>query len=72
MLRTYKAVIQGNQIEWVEEVPNLGNQAVPVLVTVLEEQPVISADSEAWRQSIRTPAENGRNFRKTSRYECPS
>jgi hypothetical protein len=52
MLGTYKAVIQGNQIEWVEDVPNLGNQAVPVFVTVLEEQPVISADSEAWTQSI--------------------
>lgn len=39
MLQAYKAVIRGNQIEWQDETPAAltSNQAVPVIVTFLEE-----------------------------------
>ncbi|MBD1842887.1 hypothetical protein H6F89_05575 [Cyanobacteria bacterium FACHB-63] len=37
MLKTFKAVLKGNSIEWVDEAPQLGDQPVTVHITVLEE-----------------------------------
>jgi hypothetical protein len=37
MLRTYKAVLTGNQIEWVDSPPP-SQQSMPVHVTVLQEE----------------------------------
>ncbi|HEV2349367.1 MAG TPA: hypothetical protein VG028_05905 [Terriglobia bacterium] len=41
MLNTYKAVLQGNRLEWVEEIPEhlAGDQPVAVSVTILEAHP---------------------------------
>ena len=37
MLQTFRAVLKGNSIEWLDEAPQLGNQAIAVHITVLEE-----------------------------------
>ncbi len=42
MLNTYKAVLQGDRLEWVDEVPEelAGGKAVPAHITILEEKGV--------------------------------
>jgi hypothetical protein len=37
MLQTFKAVLKGNSIEWIDEVPELGDESIQVQITVLEE-----------------------------------
>ena len=37
MLQTFRAVLKGNSIEWLDEAPQLGNQSIAVHITVLEE-----------------------------------
>ncbi|MBN8562558.1 MAG: hypothetical protein J0L70_18655 [Leptolyngbya sp. UWPOB_LEPTO1] len=37
MLQTFKAVLKGNSIEWLDEAPELGEQSIPAHITVLEE-----------------------------------
>lgn len=37
MLKTFKAVLKGNVIEWIDEAPQLGDQSIAVHITVLEE-----------------------------------
>lgn len=37
MLQTFKAVLKGNSIEWIDEAPQLGDQSIAVHITVLEE-----------------------------------
>ena len=37
MLQTFRAVLKGNLIEWIDEVPQLGDQSIAVHITVLEE-----------------------------------
>jgi hypothetical protein len=39
MLQTYKAILRGNHLEWIEDVPTLieHNQAIEVHVTILNE-----------------------------------
>ena len=41
MLPTYRAIIENNQIRWLEEEPEQGHQRTPlkVLITVIEEAP---------------------------------
>jgi hypothetical protein len=43
MLRTFRAVLKGNLLEWQEEVNGWlqGNRTVQVLVTLLEEEPIV-------------------------------
>ncbi|HTL89427.1 MAG TPA: hypothetical protein VL134_08490 [Leptolyngbya sp.] len=36
MLQTFKAVLKGNLIEWLDEAPQLGDQSISVHITVLE------------------------------------
>jgi hypothetical protein len=43
MLQTFKAVLKGNSIEWIDEDPKLGDQSIPVHITVLEK----NADSDS-------------------------
>jgi len=40
MLQTYKATLNGNQLEWNDEVPEQikNNEAVSVIVTILEDE----------------------------------
>jgi len=37
MVQTFRAVLKGNSIEWIDEVPQLGDQSIPIYITVLEE-----------------------------------
>lgn len=41
MLQTYKATLNGNQLEWIGEVPDevKNHEAVSVMVTILDEEP---------------------------------
>jgi hypothetical protein len=43
MLQTFKAVLKGNSIERIDEDPKLGDQSIPVHITVLEK----NADSDS-------------------------
>ncbi len=36
MLKTFKAFLQDGQLEWIEDVPELGNERLQVYVTVLD------------------------------------
>lgn len=38
MLRTFKAVLKGNSLEWVDEAPEQGERPIEVHVTLLEEE----------------------------------
>ncbi|MGK7924584.1 MAG: hypothetical protein AB4290_04895 [Spirulina sp.] len=37
MSRTYKAILQGDRLQWLDDVPETGNFPLQVCVTVLEE-----------------------------------
>ncbi|NEN88706.1 MAG: hypothetical protein F6K48_07145 [Okeania sp. SIO3H1] len=39
MLRTYNAVLTGNNLEWTEDAPELGDRPQKVYVTFLEKKP---------------------------------
>ncbi len=43
VLRTFRAWLKGSYLEWVDDVPELGEQRLQVHVTVLDEQPVLEA-----------------------------
>lgn len=43
MLRTFKAVLKGNSIEWLDEGPELGSEPIPVHITVLEKDTGLNA-----------------------------
>ncbi len=43
MLQTFRAVLKGNSIEWIDEAPQLGDQSIAVHITVLEE--TVGSDS---------------------------
>jgi hypothetical protein len=42
MLRTFKAVLNGNQLEWIDEMPEQVNHPLKVYVTVLEEELIVA------------------------------
>jgi hypothetical protein len=44
MLRTYKAILHGDHVEWVDQRPEQ-TQPVPVHITPLEDNPVDSASA---------------------------
>ncbi|MBE9004914.1 hypothetical protein IQ259_07655 [Fortiea sp. LEGE XX443] len=41
MLKTYKAWLKGSRLEWIDDVPKLGEQINPVYVTFLENESVL-------------------------------
>lgn len=43
MLRTFRAWLKGSSLEWIDEIPELGNPLIQVQVTLVENEP----DSEA-------------------------
>ena len=48
MLQTFKAVLQGNRLEWIDEVPK-ANRPVEVYVIVLEENSSTELEAERGR-----------------------
>lgn len=42
MLKTFKAWLKGSRLEWIGDVPELGEQTLQVHVTFLDEKPVES------------------------------
>ena len=48
MLQTFKAVLQGNRLEWIDEIPK-ANRPVEVYVTVLEENSSTGLEAERGR-----------------------
>jgi len=41
MLQTFRAWLRGNQLEWVDEVPDVGDRLLQVHVTVLDEGAIV-------------------------------
>ena len=38
MVRTFKAVLNGNELQWLDEAPELGDRSIEVSVTILDEE----------------------------------
>lgn len=38
MLKTFRAWLKGSSLEWIDDVPTLGEQQIPVHVTLLENE----------------------------------
>jgi hypothetical protein len=51
MLQTFKAVLTGNSIEWIDEAPELGDQSIAVHITVLEENTGIDSATRGQRMA---------------------
>jgi len=45
MLRTFRAWLKGSRLEWMDEIPELGNRLIQVHVTLLEKEPDLEAKS---------------------------
>ncbi|HAX86808.1 MAG TPA: hypothetical protein DCY91_11240 [Cyanobacteria bacterium UBA11370] len=43
MLRTFRAWLKGSRLEWIDEIPEFGNQLIQVHVTLLENEPDLGA-----------------------------
>lgn len=41
MLQTFRAWLRGNRLEWVDEVPDVGDRLLQVHVTVLDEGAIV-------------------------------
>jgi len=50
MLRTFKAVLKQNNLEWIDRSPEIGDRSINVEVTILEEYS--SLDSESRGQKM--------------------
>ena len=51
MLQTFKAILKGNVIEWIDEAPQLGDHSIAVHITVLEEDLGSDAASRGQRMA---------------------
>ena len=51
MLRTFKAVLRGNRLEWLEETPETSDRPRSVHVTILESDPGIEKISRGQRMA---------------------
>lgn len=60
MLRTYKALLRGNRIEWIDR-PTVSERAIPVYVTLLEEEAPVPAAARGLEmaQALETLAAEG-------------
>ena len=58
MLPTYKATLKGNRLEWIGEEPRR-KDAVPVYVTLLEEQTAQRAQGDQMAEALNQLAEAG-------------
>jgi hypothetical protein len=51
MLKTFKAWLKGNHLEWIDDLPTLGEQQIPVHVTLLENESVIDKQARGRRMA---------------------
>lgn len=49
VLKTFKAWLKGSRLEWIGDVPELGEQILQVHVTVLDEQAVLEPEIRGQR-----------------------
>ena len=51
MLQTFRAWLQGNRLEWVDEVPDVGDRLLQVHVTVLDEGAIVEPHERGRRMA---------------------
>ncbi|MEA5625435.1 hypothetical protein [Nostoc sp. UHCC 0251] len=51
MLKTFRAWLKGSRLEWIDDVPTLGEQQIPVHVTLLENESVIDKQARGRRMA---------------------
>lgn len=51
MLKTFKAWLRGSRLEWIDEIPELGEQKLQVHVTILEDEPVLETKTRGKRMA---------------------
>ncbi len=51
MLQTFRAILKGNSIEWLDDAPELGNQSIAVHITVLEENDGLDSATRGQRMA---------------------
>ncbi|BBD68232.1 hypothetical protein NIES4072_44560 [Nostoc commune NIES-4072] len=51
MLKTFRAWLKGSRLEWIDDVPTLGEQQIPVHVTLLENESVIDKQTRGQRMA---------------------
>jgi hypothetical protein len=51
ILKTFKARLKGSQLEWIGDVPELGEQTVQVHVTLLEDSSVLESETRGQRMA---------------------
>ncbi len=51
MLQTFRAILKGNSIEWLDDAPELGNQSITVHITVLEEKDCLDSATRGQRMA---------------------
>lgn len=51
MLKTFRAWLKGNRLEWIDDVPTLGEQQIPLHVTLLENESVLDKKARGRRMA---------------------
>ncbi len=51
MLKIFRAWLKGSCLEWIDDVPTLGEQQIPVHVTLLENESVIDKQARGQRMA---------------------
>jgi hypothetical protein len=51
MLKTFKAWLRGSRLEWIDEIPELGEQKLQVHVTILEDEPGLEPKTRGERMA---------------------
>lgn len=51
MLKTFRAWLKGSRLEWIDDVPALGEKLTPVHVTLLENEQVIDKKTRGQRMA---------------------
>ncbi|HEY9749509.1 MAG TPA: hypothetical protein V6C63_12565 [Allocoleopsis sp.] len=51
MMKTFKAWLEGSRLEWIDDVPELGQKRFQVHVTLLDDQPVLEPKTRGQRMA---------------------
>ncbi|MDJ1175824.1 hypothetical protein [Roseofilum capinflatum] len=51
MLKTFKALLKGSQLEWIEDSPELKDEKLEVYVTVLDRTPKVNSKTRGQRMA---------------------
>nr|WP_290222487.1 hypothetical protein [Trichocoleus desertorum] len=51
MLKTFKAWLKGSRLEWIDDVPDLGQEMLQVHVTLLDQQPTLEPKTRGQRMA---------------------